>query len=339
VGVRARRLIATAAILAAVTTLTGCTHPVEDATEQLATELRHYDFVEYVLVSSDENTVFGEGFSAISVDVFFDTTADDLDDLITYWRFGVDGIDGRWIFRISRPGGEHTGMGYDDFSVSGVRSVADLTEMVRFWHDLGERTESAGVGIDDYSDTQDGFIQLEFPAQPTNSLHEIIGSLAEDATELPGRFQWSVDAPIPAGLVTLAGVNLLPDTHMLDLLEAVVTAPADSQAQPLTVWASETIRDFGPVREPRLYISVDLPELDLARIHYMADHLPHDERYVVLEFSVAGDTVAQLDPYQCLTPGSVDVYGPLTYDLWQYWLRDGASTPQGFTAESCDSHR
>jgi hypothetical protein len=332
---RARRGIAAAAILAAVSMLTGCTHPVEDASEQLAAELRNYDFVEYVLVSSDENTLFDDAYSAISVDVAFDTTADDLDDLVTYWRFGVDEIDARWRLGITRPGGETTGTGYDDFSVSGDRSVTDLTTMARWWHEMGGRTESVGVSIDDYSPDRDGFIQLEYAPQASGALHEIIAPLAEDSFGLPGRFQWSVNAPIPEGIIDLGGTNLLPDTHMLDVLAAVVTAPVGSETQPITVRASETIREFGPVREPRLYISVDLPALDLARIQYMADQLPHDERTVVLEFSVARETVAQLDPYQCHVPGSVEVYGPLTYDLWQYWLRDGASTPDGSTADTC----
>jgi hypothetical protein len=337
VGVHARRVIATAAILAAVATLTGCTHPVEDASEQLAAELRRFDFVDYVLVSSHDDTLFDEAFSSISVDVAFDATAQDLDDLVTYWRFGVDEIDARWRLGISLPGGEVSGSGYDDFSVSGIRSVSDLTTMARWWHEIGGRTESASVSIDDYSTDRDGFIQLTYQPQSSSALHEMIGPLAEDAIGLPGRFQWSVETSIPEGVVALAGVNLLPDAHMLDVLSAVAAAPQDRETQQITIWASETVRDFGPVREPRLYIGVDLPELDLAHIQYMADQLPHDERAVVLEFSVAGETVAHIDPYQCLVPDSVDIYGPLAYDLWQYWLRDGASTPDGSTADDCRS--
>lgn len=332
---RARRGIAAAAILVGAFALTGCTHPVEDSTEQLASELRRFDFVEYVLVSADEDMLFDDAFSSISIDVTFNATADDLDDLVTYWRFGVDEIDARWHLGISRPGGEALGSGYDGFNVTGARSVTDLTTMVRWWDEIGGRTESARVSIDDYSTDRDGFIQLEYPQQESSALHEIIGALAEEAATLPGRFQWSVDAPIPEGVVELAGVNLLPDSHMLDVLAAVAAAPAGRETQPISVWAGESIRDFGPVREPRLYVTVDLPELDVAHIQYMADQLQHDERAVVLEFSVAGETVAHIDPYQCAIPDSVDIYGPLTYDLWQYWLRDGASTPDGSTADSC----
>ena len=240
--------------------------------------------------------------SSISIDVAFDVTADELDDLVTYWRFGVDEIDARWHLGISRPGGETTGTGYDDFSVSGDRSVSDLTTMARWWHGLGGRTESASVSIDDYSPDRDGFIQLEYAPQASSALHEIIAPLAEDALGLPGRFQWSVQALIPEGTVDLGGTNLLPDSHMLDVLAAVAAAPAGGETQQIAVRASESIREFGPVSEPRLYIAVDLPELDLAHIQYMADQLRHDERTVVLEFSVAGETVAQLDPYQCHVP-------------------------------------
>jgi hypothetical protein len=353
--------MAVLAVAVAGATLSGCTHPVADATDALGAELQTYSGVEYLFTSSSEDTLFDDAFSSISIDVAHDITAEQLDDLVTAWRFGVDQITGRWSLGLTRPGGAELGTGYDDFSVVGVRSVADLTAMVRFWHDIGGRTDSAGVSISDYSETQDGFIQLEFPAQPTSSLHELIAPIAVSATELPGRFQWAIDTAVPTGPVSLAGVNLIPDAHMLDVLAAVAAPTDPGDLGPIAYRASETLPSFGPITEPRLFIDValdppgfeefhgDAADLDAlgarvlahpawALIQTMADGVAHDERAIVVDFSVAGQGVAHLDPWQCSSQQSEQVYGTLTYDLWQHWLRDGGSTPDGSTDDTCLSY-
>jgi hypothetical protein len=359
VGVRGRQSALVVVVLVLAAALSGCTKAVGDATDRLYLELQAYPGVDGGFSTSNEDTLFDDPLSAISLDLADDTTADQLDDIVTAWRFGVDGIDARWSLNMSRSGGE--GQGYDDFSVVGVRSVADLTAMVRFWHRTGLVTDSASVSLYDYGDVDGGFIRLEYPAQPSAALHEIIRPLAAEALELPGLFQWSVEAPIPGGEVRLAGENMFADDHMLDVLAAIAALP-DASVGPVVYNASARAAGFGPVVQPRMWLEIgfamptfeqyesdDVPDVDEAAAlmvagaewgfaQRMADVVAHDEAAVVLDFTYGGQGVAHLDPFQCTTPASEEIYGPLNDDLWQYWMRDGAVTPDGSTAGECLSY-
>jgi len=342
-----RRAAGAVAALMVVGLLTGCTHVVEDATEQLKDELLAFDIVTDGYASSRDDTLFDDPFSSIQLDVTEDATAEQLDELVTYWRFGVDGIDARWILGLTKDGGAR----YDDFSVAGPRTVADLTTMVRFWHGLGPSTDAANVSLHDYSETSDGSVQLDLGPQRSAGVQGFMAALKEQSLTLPGRFSWSIDAGIPAGTMSIAGDNVLPEPHMLDVLEAVAAPPA-GDVGPIWFWAIESDDMFQPGNPMRLRVgvyleppSIDEPGADTPEawqqlgddvladpvvwpvILELARRLPLDETVVTLDFSVWGDQVAHLDPLDCTRPGSEQVYGPLNEDLWQAW--SGAGCPAG----------
>lgn len=330
--------------LATLGMLVGCTHAVEDATEQLADELRAFDIVTGGYASSGEDTLFDDPYSSIQLDVVADATAEQLDELVTYWRFGVDDLDADWRLGLTKPGGADTFEGgYDSFGVSGAFSVADLTAMVRFWESLGDETSSADVSLYDYSDSGEGSIQLELDPQPSAALQPFMLSLAERSVTLPGRFQWSVQTEIPAGSLDIAGLNVLPDQHMLDVLELVAATPETGDAGDIWFWAIDSVDRFdanlasmnvGVYLEPDGIDdpgSVSAEQLEewgdsvladgrvWAVLREIAGRLSRSETAVALDFYVWGEQVARIDARQCPSEGSEQIYGPLTLDLWTDW--------------------
>jgi hypothetical protein len=346
VGVRAAGAIG---VLAGFALLTGCTPVVGDATEDLKDELLGFDIVEYGYASTGEDTLFDDPFSSIQLDVAEDSTAEQLDELITYWRFGVDGIDARWSFGMTKDGGA----AYDDFNVVGERSVADLGEMVRFWHSLGPATDSADVRLDDYADDRDGSVQLELGPQRSAGVQGFMLALQQNALELPGAFSWSVDADIPAGELSIAGDNVLPDQHMLDLLEIIAAPPTTGDVGAIWFWAIESDDPFIDGNPMRLNVGVyleppsiddlgaDTPEAwtDLGeRVHddpdvwpviqEIASRLPHDETVVTLDIHVYGDQLAKLDPLDCPSERAEEIFGPLNSDVWDSWGGGDCEAPR-----------
>ena len=332
----------------ALVLLAGCTHVVEDRTEQLKDELLAFDIVEGGFASTGEGSVLDEAYSSISLDVTADATADQLDDLVTYWRFGVDGIDARWQFGLTKPGDEQNEH-FDSFDLSGVRSVADLGTLVRFWHGLGPATQSADISVNDYDATgeSDGSMQLQLGALESAGVQELMLALQQQALELPGRFQWIVDADIPAGTLSVASTNALPDPHMLDLLETIAAPPSSGDIGDIGFWAIESTDPFQPGQPERLAIGVYLEPPSISdigsntqgawdelgdrvladpdvwpAIQEIADRLPRDEATVTLSFYVHGDQLAHIDPLVCSGEGSEQVYGPLNRDLWNLWSTD-----------------
>jgi hypothetical protein len=343
-----RRRVGVPIAVSVLVLLAGCTHVVEDRTEQLKDELLGFDIVEGGFASTGEGSVFDEAFSAISLDVAADARPDQLDDLVTYWRFGVDDIDARWHLGLTKPGDEQN-QHFDSFDVAGVRSVADLSTLVRFWHGLGPVTQSADISVNDYDSTgeSDGSMQLQLGALESAGVQDLMLDLQQQAFQLPGRFQWIVDAGIPAGTLSVASTNVLPDPRMLDLLETIAAPPSAGAVGEIFFWGIESTDPFQAGQPQRLAIDVyleppSIPDLGgntqgawdelgdrvLADpdvwpvIQEIADRLPRDEATVTLSFYVHGDQLAHLDPLECSGEGSEQVYGPLNRDLWSVWSPD-----------------
>lgn len=330
-------------MVTAASTLIGCAQ-VQPATGDLVEQLRLLPIVDSVTGYATPGNPFEDPESSIDVSVKSDADPKAIADMVGLWRDEVDALTGDVSLSVDQ---DHDDGTYATLSIDTRPDRDELVALAEVWGTLAPQASSLDIYLDDYD--PDTFASVNVDVDPAADLHEVLAGLADSSADLNDTISWSVSRSYPSQFSFYSNDGL-PDADTMDVVAGLGTA-LETEPTPVRIDVSSYTYDSTP-RHLTATIEFDPPGLSdvtdsdaeirvrvdpvwLSMQTYV-DRLPHDAVETSVDFQIFDYRVGGLDTENC-NYREANITGPLTDDLWQYWLRDGSASADGSTAFACAS--